>query len=43
MSAKLLSPKEIIGIDISSGMLEIGREKVAKLGFARLYPIAIGR
>ena len=31
MSWKYLRPKKIIGIDISQGMLEIGREKIAKL------------
>ncbi|MEY3151885.1 MAG: bifunctional demethylmenaquinone methyltransferase/2-methoxy-6-polyprenyl-1,4-benzoquinol methylase UbiE [Bacteroidota bacterium] len=42
MSAKLLSPKEIIGIDISSGMLEIGREKVAKLGLQNCIQLQLG-
>lgn len=31
MTYKYLQPDEIIGIDISEGMLQIGREKVAKL------------
>ena len=31
MSAKILSPKQIIGIDISEGMLEIGKKKVQAL------------
>jgi len=31
MTFKYLRPKQIIGIDISEGMLQIGREKVAKL------------
>ena len=29
---KIISPKEIIGIDISEGMLEIGRKKISNLG-----------
>ncbi len=31
MTYKLLRPKRIIGIDISEGMLELGRKKIAKL------------
>lgn len=31
MTYKLLQPEQIIGIDISAGMLQLGREKVAKL------------
>jgi demethylmenaquinone methyltransferase / 2-methoxy-6-polyprenyl-1,4-benzoquinol methylase len=31
MTYKLLRPKRIIGIDISEGMLELGRNKIAKL------------
>ncbi len=30
LTYKLLQPKQIIGVDISEGMLELGREKVAK-------------
>ncbi len=32
MASRLLNPDKIIGIDISDGMLEIGRKKTAKLG-----------
>ena len=32
MAAKMLAPNEIIGIDISNGMLEIGRKKVKEQG-----------
>ena len=32
MASRLLNPDKIIGIDISNGMLEIGRKKTAKLG-----------
>jgi demethylmenaquinone methyltransferase / 2-methoxy-6-polyprenyl-1,4-benzoquinol methylase len=31
MMSKYLSPKKIIGIDISEGMLDLGRKKIAKL------------
>ncbi len=30
LTAKMLQPKSIIGLDISTGMLEVGREKIAK-------------
>jgi len=32
MASRLLHPDKIIGIDISDGMLEIGRKKIKKLG-----------
>jgi demethylmenaquinone methyltransferase/2-methoxy-6-polyprenyl-1,4-benzoquinol methylase len=32
MASRLLNPDKIIGIDISDGMLDIGRKKTAKLG-----------
>lgn len=31
---KFLSPDKILGIDISEGMMDVGREKVAKLGLS---------
>lgn len=31
MAAKYLKPEKIIGIDISNGMLDLGRQKIAKL------------
>lgn len=31
LAEKMLRPKKIVGIDISEGMLEIGRQKIAKL------------
>jgi demethylmenaquinone methyltransferase/2-methoxy-6-polyprenyl-1,4-benzoquinol methylase len=34
MTCRLLSPKKIIGIDISKGMLELGRQKIEKLGLS---------
>lgn len=33
MTAKMLSPDQIVGIDISEQMLEIGRKKIEKEGF----------
>ena len=30
MSAKLLTPKELIGVDMSEGMLKVGQEKIKK-------------
>lgn len=33
LAHKILHPKKIIGIDISEGMLEVGRKKIAKLGW----------
>jgi demethylmenaquinone methyltransferase/2-methoxy-6-polyprenyl-1,4-benzoquinol methylase len=32
MASQLLNPEKITGIDISEGMLEIGRKKISKLG-----------
>jgi demethylmenaquinone methyltransferase / 2-methoxy-6-polyprenyl-1,4-benzoquinol methylase len=32
MMMKLLSPDKVIGIDISEGMLELGRQKIEKIG-----------
>ena len=32
MSAQMLAPKKLIGADISEGMMDIGRQKVAQLG-----------
>lgn len=34
MASHLLKPQEVIGIDISEGMLELGRKKVAKQGLS---------
>lgn len=34
-----LKPNEIIGIDISSGMLEIGKQKVSKLGLNKMIQL----
>lgn len=34
MAYKMLQPEKIIGVDISAGMLQIGREKIKKAGLA---------
>lgn len=39
---KLLSPDKIIGIDISEGMLEQGRKKIAKLGLKEKINLQTG-
>ena len=36
MSAQMLHPKELIGADISEGMMEIGRQKVAQQGLSNI-------
>lgn len=42
MSYKLLHPKKIIGIDISEGMLQLGRQKVAKAGLQNTIELVSG-
>jgi demethylmenaquinone methyltransferase / 2-methoxy-6-polyprenyl-1,4-benzoquinol methylase len=42
MAAKQLQPKKIVGIDISNGMLNIGREKIAKLGLQQTIELLNG-
>jgi len=37
-----LQPTEIIGMDISEGMLEVGREKMRKNGFDRVISMRLG-
>ena len=34
---KMLNPKKLIGVDISEGMLKVGREKVQKLGLPIIF------
>ncbi len=38
----ILKPEKIIGIDISDGMLEIGRQKIDKLGFTHTITLLNG-
>jgi demethylmenaquinone methyltransferase / 2-methoxy-6-polyprenyl-1,4-benzoquinol methylase len=42
MAKKLLNPGKIVGIDISEGMLEIGREKVKKAGYQNVIMLETG-
>ncbi len=42
MANSVLKPESIIGIDISDGMLELGRQKIAKLGLERLIQLENG-
>jgi demethylmenaquinone methyltransferase/2-methoxy-6-polyprenyl-1,4-benzoquinol methylase len=42
MAQKILQPKKITGIDISVGMLDIGRTKVAKLGLEQQIELLTG-
>lgn len=37
-----LSPKKITGVDISAGMLEVGRKKVEKLGLSKTITLQLG-
>jgi demethylmenaquinone methyltransferase/2-methoxy-6-polyprenyl-1,4-benzoquinol methylase len=39
---KYLHPDKIIGIDISEGMLELGRKKIAKLGISGQVELQVG-
>jgi demethylmenaquinone methyltransferase / 2-methoxy-6-polyprenyl-1,4-benzoquinol methylase len=42
MLVKLLSPEKVIGIDISEGMLELGRKKISKLGLSQKISLQPG-
>lgn len=42
MTYKMLKPKQITGIDISQGMLQLGREKVEKLGLKQQISLHLG-
>lgn len=42
MTHKLLQPEKITGIDISEGMLEVGREKIKKLGLGAVIDLQKG-
>ena len=42
MAEKLLKPTKIIGIDISDGMLEIGRQKIKKAGLENIIELTNG-
>ncbi len=42
MTFKMLHPEKIIGIDISEGMLELGRQKIEKLGLTNSIELLKG-
>ena len=42
MASALLKPSLVVGIDISNGMLEIGRQKIAKLGLQNTIELLNG-
>jgi demethylmenaquinone methyltransferase/2-methoxy-6-polyprenyl-1,4-benzoquinol methylase len=42
MTHQLLHPQKIIGVDISAGMLELGRKKIEKLGLAGSIELVSG-
>jgi demethylmenaquinone methyltransferase/2-methoxy-6-polyprenyl-1,4-benzoquinol methylase len=42
MTYKMLKPVKITGIDISEGMLELGRKKIAKAGFSQRIELLKG-
>lgn len=42
LSYQLLRPKRITGVDISEGMLELGRQKIAKAGLANTITLKTG-
>lgn len=42
MANSVLKPESIIGIDISDGMLDLGRKKIAKLGLEQLIQLENG-
>ena len=42
MAAKLVGPNKIIGIDISAGMLEVGKKKVQQAGLEEKIELQVG-
>jgi demethylmenaquinone methyltransferase/2-methoxy-6-polyprenyl-1,4-benzoquinol methylase len=42
LANSVLQPEKIIGIDISDGMLDLGRKKIAKLGLGQLIELQNG-
>ncbi|MGM1430600.1 bifunctional demethylmenaquinone methyltransferase/2-methoxy-6-polyprenyl-1,4-benzoquinol methylase UbiE [Sphingobacterium lactis] len=41
-SIKILNPKKIIGVDISQGMLDVAKEKIAKKGLQDQFEVTLG-
>lgn len=42
IAALKLNPKEVIGVDISAGMLEVGKEKMKKKGYDKIIQMQLG-
>lgn len=42
MASKILSPEKIIGIDISQGMLDLGKKKVTDQGLDKIIELQLG-
>lgn len=42
MASKIVSPEKIIGIDISAGMLDIGRKKIQEAGLEQTIELQLG-
>lgn len=42
IAALKLNPTEVVGMDISSGMLEVGRKKMEKLGVSNIVDMRLG-
>lgn len=42
ISSLRLDPKEVVGVDISEGMLSVGREKMKKKGFDKVVKMVLG-
>lgn len=42
MACKILKPEKVLGIDISEGMLELGRKKIEKEGFGSIIQLQAG-
>lgn len=42
IAALKLNPKEVIGVDISPGMLEVGKEKMKKKGYDKIIQMQLG-
>lgn len=42
LAARILKPAQILGIDISEGMLEVGRQKIAQSGLSSIIQLRTG-
>ena len=41
-SIRILKPKKIVGVDISEGMLDVARDKIAKKGLQQQFEVCLG-